>query len=189
MKICSPQLEKGHTRIANELLEAIIIYPFNATELKVILTIIRKTYGWKQKTAYMSYGLIAKLTGIDKRYIIRVLNKLTQDKVILKEKTGASNILGLNKCYLQWKLWITLDRGGQQTTAIMANRPLSSEQPTTISDGLESPILNKEINIYKENIKEKTKFSFFPFFKPKKHNFKEYLKEPIHVKEIIKSII
>lgn len=191
MKVCSPQLEKGHTRIANELLEAIIVYPFNAAELKIILAIIRKTYGWKQKAAYISYGLIAKSTGIDKRCIIRVLNKLIQDKVILKGKTRYSNILGLNKYYVQWKLWInlwmnlwinlgiTLEDDGQQDTRVVDNSPLGSGQQSTINDGLESTILNKERNIYKENIKERADFL----------NFKEYLEEPIPIKKIIKSII
>jgi phage replication O-like protein O len=115
MKKYGPQLEKGHTRIANELLEAILAYPFNATELKIILSVIRKTYGWKRKTSHISYGLMTKLTGTDKRYIRRSLNKLIEHNVILKEKNKTSNVLGLNKYYLDWKLWITLKDRGQKT--------------------------------------------------------------------------
>jgi len=59
-KIASPQLEKGHTRIANELLEEITIYPFTKAQLKVILVVIRKTYGWRKKKAQISYGLISR---------------------------------------------------------------------------------------------------------------------------------
>lgn len=188
MKICSPQLEKGHTRIANELLEAIIAYPFNATELKIILVIIRKTYGWKKKTSQISYGLLAKLTGIDKRYIRRSLNKLIQDKVILKETSKKSNILGLNKHYLNWKLWITLKDRGLDTPKVGVNTPPDRGLQAPKNRGLQTPTLpsgeRKERNIYKESIKERSNFSQSSLFK----NQRRHLKEPIHIKEVIKSI-
>jgi phage replication O-like protein O len=183
MKLCSPQLEKGHTRIANELLEAIMAYPFNATELKLILVIIRKTYGWKKKSASISYGLLAKLTGRDKRYIRRTLNRLIRDRVILKEKTKYSNILGLNKYYLQWKLWITLKDRGEEAPNVGANSPSGRGYQTPENEGVQTPTLNKERNIYKESSKEKSHLSTTSF---KKENFREYLKEPIHIEKLIK---
>jgi len=86
MKICSPQLEKGHTRIANELLEAIIAYPFTMAQLKMLLVVIRKTYGWRKKKAQISYGTISYLTGLNKRYVKKVVEQLVKDKVLFKQK-------------------------------------------------------------------------------------------------------
>jgi len=107
MDECSPQLEKGHTRIANELFDAIIRYPFNATEQSIILFIIRRTYGWSKKADLISYGQIEKATAKDPRNIKKYIKKLIEDKVISKTKVGGRNMLSLNKCYVAWRLWIS----------------------------------------------------------------------------------
>jgi len=113
MDAASPQLEHGYTRVANELLEAIVKYPFNATELKIVLIIIRKTYGWKKKKAVISHGAIAAEAKTGIRYVKRTMKSLIQDKVILKEKQGFLNVFGLNKDYKSWRLWKSPVDSGQ----------------------------------------------------------------------------
>ncbi len=115
-KIGSPQLERGHTRIANELLESIIVYPFTAAQLKVVLVVIRRTYGWRKKKTQISYGTLSSLTRLNMRYIKRIVKNLIKDKVLIMEKDNTRNILGLNKAYPQWRLWITLNRGVSEDT-------------------------------------------------------------------------
>lgn len=117
----SPQLENGHTRIANELLEAIVKYPFCATELKILFFIIRNTYGWRRKKVILSYGVIAKSIKGDIRYIKRLINRLIDDKVLIKEKSVQQNILGLNKNYKSWKLWKSQNNSGQETTSVVVS--------------------------------------------------------------------
>ena len=112
----SPQLENGHTRIANELLEEIVKYPFCATELKIVLFIIRKTYGWRRKKVIVSYGVISKSVKGDIRYIKRLINRLIEDRVLIKEKSTQQNFFGLNKDYKAWRLWKTNKAGGEETT-------------------------------------------------------------------------
>lgn len=189
MKICSPQLEKGHTRIANELLEAIITYPFNATELKVILTVIRRTYGWKKKTALISYGAITKLTGRNKRHIRRAITKLVEDKVLIKDKSKGLNVLGLNKHYLHWKLWITPKDRGLYAPNVGADTPSGGGLHAPKSEGCQTPSLpsgeRKERNIYKESIKERNNFSKSSLFK----NQRRDQKEPVLIRDVIKTII
>ncbi len=116
LESASPQLENGHTRIANELLEEIVRYPFCATELKIILFIIRKTYGWGKKTNVLSYGVIAKGTKSDIRYIKRLMNRLVRDKILIKVNSKQQNLFGLNKDYTSWRLWKTQDDNILQTT-------------------------------------------------------------------------
>ena len=72
----NPQLENGYTRIANELFEAIIEYPFTCAELRIILLVIRRTYGWKTSKSFISYGSVARKLRIDIRYIKRRITKL-----------------------------------------------------------------------------------------------------------------
>jgi len=45
----SPQIENGYTRIANELLEAMARINLTPTEWKILMVIIRNTYGYHKK--------------------------------------------------------------------------------------------------------------------------------------------
>jgi len=182
MKLCSPQLEKGHTRVANELLEAIIAYPFTMAQLKVLFVVIRKTYGWRKKKSPISYGVITYLTGLNKRYVKRVIEKLVKDRVLLKEKDDVRNILGLNKNYSQWSLWITLQGGGSEDTSKVSSKTPGSGSQDTTKGGSQATTQKKERNIYKESSKEKGHLFTTSL---KKENFREYLKEPIHIGKLI----
>ena len=56
----TPQLEDGHTRIANELLDAIIAFDFSKRQQKIVLQVIRKTYGFNKKVDDMTVSQIAR---------------------------------------------------------------------------------------------------------------------------------
>jgi len=117
MEKASPQLEQGYTRLANELLEAIIRYPFSGAQLRVFFTIIRNTYGWNKKKHLATFSYIRCLTGISERHIKRIIKQLVQDNIILKEKRQNMNVLGVNKNYCDWRLWKTLNVGDRNDTA------------------------------------------------------------------------
>jgi len=119
----NPQLENGYTRIVNELFEAIIEYPFTCTELRIILFVIRRTYGWKTNKTFISYGSVARKLRIDIRYVKRQINKLVLDKVLIKDKTEWQNRIGLNKEYTSWQMW--------KTGRIRNSRPPGSGQQST----------------------------------------------------------
>ena len=117
----SPQLENGHTRIANELLEAIIKCNFSATELDIVWFIVRNTYGWNRKEAIISYGTMAKGIDGDIRYVKRMVNRLIRNRVIFKAKIDNQNLFGLNKNYKSWRLWITGNIGVEKATSIVVS--------------------------------------------------------------------
>ena len=120
----SPQLENGHTRVANELLEVIIRYPFSGAKLRVLFAIIRITYGWKKKKHLATFSYICCLTGLSNRHIKRVIKQLVQDNVVLKEKRQNMNVLGINKDYCTWRLWKTLNVSDRIDTAEVTDSPL-----------------------------------------------------------------
>lgn len=102
----SVQLENGYTRIANELLEQVILYKLNASQLKIVFTIIRYTYGFNRKSHSLSLTFLSKATGISKRYVSSELSKLIEENVVLiiQEHTDTqSRELQLNKDYKNWK--------------------------------------------------------------------------------------
>lgn len=102
--------------IANELLEALVSYPFCATELRIVLFVIRKTYGWKKKKAFISCGMISRELKADIRFCKRLMRRLVEDNVLIKEKLNRQNIIGLNKDYKSWRLWKTPVCSGAAST-------------------------------------------------------------------------
>ena len=101
--MASPQLENGYTRLANELLEAIIKYPFKGYELKIIFTIIRGTYGWNLKKRQFSFTYIAEKSSVDRRHIVNASTVLITRNIIFKQKLkNNKNLWGLNKNYEEW---------------------------------------------------------------------------------------
>ena len=80
--MASPQLENGYTRVANELLEAISRFPFNGSQLRLLLFLIRKTYGFQKKADAISISQWQGGTGLNRRTIIRELKNLESMNVI-----------------------------------------------------------------------------------------------------------
>jgi len=101
------QFGRGYTKVTNSTLRAVYRAPFNGTEIRVILAVIRMTLGWNKETKIISYGYLAKEANLDKRNVRRTVNFLVQAGVIVKSKAGRNNMLGINQNYIYWKLWKT----------------------------------------------------------------------------------
>lgn len=104
----NPQKENGYTPIANELLEAIVLYPFSQRELKVIFCLLRMTYGYSKKSDALSSWQISKMTGINRSHVSKTINELVNLNVIIKHQLGRYshgvlvNEISLNKIYDSW---------------------------------------------------------------------------------------
>jgi phage replication O-like protein O len=99
-----PQIEDGHTKIANELLEAIVITYFSPAEHKVFWAIVRRTYGWNKKTDRISYSVLEQMTGLDRRHVGPALKRLIARNIIISNKAGERvvNEYGVQKDYSTW---------------------------------------------------------------------------------------
>ena len=69
-------LEDGHTRIINTLLDALASAPLTARQYRVLIAIIRKTYGYQKKADRLSVSQLAECTGIHQRHISTTLAEL-----------------------------------------------------------------------------------------------------------------
>lgn len=98
----NPQVEDGYTRIANELLDAMLAHPFSKRELKILMAVIRKTYGYNKKRDDLPLSQLAKMTGLDRSHISRSVADLATAGVlrVCVGKYGQS--IELNKKYSQW---------------------------------------------------------------------------------------
>ncbi|WP_262967372.1 replication protein [Methylobacter psychrophilus] len=98
----SPQIQNGYTAIANELLEALVLYKFSQNEYKVIMAVIRKTYGFHKKTAVIGNSQLALMTGLQRTHVARCIRMLIERQVLVRDSSSYINGLGLNKDYGQW---------------------------------------------------------------------------------------
>ena len=105
MKTGQPQLEHGYTRIANELLEALIRYPFNGGEYKILLAIIRLTYGWRRREWAIAQQGLVQATGVSLRQVKRTLTHLREQGVLWRDRTTRPFTYQLNKAYQGWRDW------------------------------------------------------------------------------------
>ena len=93
------------TRLFNPILEAICKTEFTGNELRIVLFIIRSTYGWHKKKFPLSKSYIAEGTGIGERTVCRVVKRLVDRHILIEygtDKPSRSKVYGLNKRYSQW---------------------------------------------------------------------------------------
>ncbi len=104
MKNGNPQIENGYTRIANELLEAII--KECKEPVAVFLAVARDTYGYKgYKSNEISNKRMCELTGINQAHISRAIKAAVERGYIFLTNTGDKShpTYRINKKYLNWK--------------------------------------------------------------------------------------
>lgn len=98
----SPQVEDGYTKIANELLDEIILFKFSLRQIKVILAIIRKTYGFNKKEDDISLSQIGAMCQLPSSHVSKEINSLVEMNVVRKRAGRYGHILSLNKNYDEW---------------------------------------------------------------------------------------
>lgn len=103
--MASPQLEDGHTRLANEILDAICYYNFNGSQFRIIMKIWRLTFGYGRKDHEFAITFLQSATGLSDRTIKKEVATLVKEKVLLVVKPETSTTprrLAFNKDYEQW---------------------------------------------------------------------------------------
>lgn len=99
-----PQLEDGHTRIANEFLEAYIRYRLAGEQGQVFWFILRKTWGWRKKEDSIPLSQFVAATGLKKPVVCRALKALEEKKlIIIKNVNDRAKTYRINKHYENWK--------------------------------------------------------------------------------------
>lgn len=100
------QLEHGYTRIATELLEAILRAPLTHAQVRVLFGVIRLTYGWNKKSDWIGSEQLARVVGMKPSNVRRTLRELDALRVVLKRRNGAGRRreLMVNKDYETWEI-------------------------------------------------------------------------------------
>lgn len=98
----SPQLENGYTRLANELLDALIGAKLTARQWAVFMAVVRKTYGFNKKNDDIGLSQLASMTGIAKAHVSVAVRELAARRILTREMGTFGHRLGINKKHKSW---------------------------------------------------------------------------------------
>lgn len=91
-------LDDGFTRIANELLEAVMHAGLSQHQLLVFMAVMRKTYGFNKKSDWVSNEQISVLTGILPHKCSAAKSTLVKRGIL----TQTGRVIGINKAVSEW---------------------------------------------------------------------------------------
>ena len=169
-----PQIEDGHTKIANELVEAFAKCNFTGHESRLLWVIFRKTYGWNKKTDRISYSQFSEATGIDRRHIGRALVTLKAKNVITITGAGYALEYGIQKDYESWKFdTISGNELTPSQATIIAKDLTPSQDNLTPSEAMNLTPFEAHTKDNKASTKASTKDI------SKKETFEDYLKNKV----------
>ncbi|KKN34680.1 hypothetical protein LCGC14_0791070 [marine sediment metagenome] len=100
--MAKPQVENGHTDIANEIVEALCRINLTSYEARVLWALFRKTYGWHKTWDRISYTQWEEITGINRWHIARTIKQLTARNVVTTRGNGYNIEFSFQKDYEEW---------------------------------------------------------------------------------------
>ncbi len=117
--MANPQKEDGHTSINNEDLEALYRSNLSGGELRIILLIIRKTWGWHKKEETIKTSKIVTETKLSRKSVCEIINKLVTKRLLVKEVNNRKNTYKFNKDYKQWNVTKRLQGSYEKVTSML----------------------------------------------------------------------
>ncbi len=106
--------DNGFTKLSNDLQKAIFSQSFTGSELKVLLAVIRLTFGYNCEEKELTHRRISDTSLVPLRTEQRALTSLVKKKIIIVRSSGTNNryIIGVNINIDEW-----LCHGAKKETA------------------------------------------------------------------------
>lgn len=182
--MANPQVEDGYTKIANEILEILSRVNLPAYEMRVLILLLRKTYGWKKKRDWISISQFLVGTGLpDRRYVHRALKGLENKNIVVICRDDKKHpTYGFQKDYERWKLPSLKDDALRRMTTERRKRKSACRDDTLSS--VEAPTketITKKIVKEKEESNVSSSLVLSSSLKPENHKtpaFKEKKETP-----------
>lgn len=153
------QLEKGYTKIANEILERLALTKLSPIQYRLIFVIWRYTYGFHRKEHTFSLSFLSKATQYDQRQLQRELMKLEERRIIFQKlEPGKPRVVSFNKNYDEWLDEETFGNStiGKVTNGKSTKGTFGNSTEGTLGNPTKEEIknINKNLNKDKEDDKE-----------------------------------
>jgi phage replication O-like protein O len=138
-----PELDNGFRQIESSVLKALMRAKMTATELRICLAVIDKTWGHQMTWDYISSGYLARMTGINRRNIQRSTDDLVDKRILIIESRGPRKKLKVmfNKYHDTWTN-LTVEAPPDRTLNLTVETPpdetnLTVERPPDEKNSLE----------------------------------------------------
>lgn len=104
--MASPQLEDGFLRVANEFMDALCCADLSGGEFRVVLAVMRLTWGFREKSAKIRQDVLRKQAGIrDLGYLSRLTGSLAAKGILVRQTChGKPTVYAINKDYETWTI-------------------------------------------------------------------------------------
>lgn len=168
----SPQLENGYIRIANEVYTRLMGFDLLSSELRIVLAVMRQTWGWNRKEADVSLADFCELTNQQERTVSRALFALQRKNLLIKKRGGGRGVKSNWAFNKNWRSWQTLTavseninsdidvRVNELNSDIHDGTTLTPETEITVTDVRVSPCkpmkVKKQLGA-KDTLKDKIK--------------------------------
>lgn len=160
--------DDGFMRVANELTDCILKADLTVRQLKIMLAIMRKTYGFNKSLDRITNTQIAAMTGIHHTHVCSAKRQLIERGLLL----SSGSKIGINKCVSEWdekqvsQLSEPLADAAKETLANLANTHYPTQLNTKdniqkTKDNINKPPISPEQKSAKKADKQKVK-SFDP---------------------------
>jgi phage replication O-like protein O len=136
--MANPQKENGHTQIANELFEVVLKADISKRQLRVFLSVLRKTYGWNKKFDAISSSQLSGMTGLNRSHCTRAINDLIEMQMIrVQPEPGVqgAKVVGPEKDYDRWLCSPFNPPSAGAKTAQVTKSPGAKTAPVEASPG------------------------------------------------------
>lgn len=153
--MANPQIEDGYVKIANELFDALIRLKLPDSQHRILLYIIRRTYGFNQKSAEISLSEISKAVEITPDHVSREIKKLIALNVLKSEKrNGKTRILSVNKNYEEW---VSVSKTGYCQNWLLPNLDIAKNGKGAIAKNGNNLLPKLATDTIKDNYKDNIK--------------------------------
>lgn len=116
-KTGKPQLENGYVRIATELFDQFQSLYLSPNEWKILMCVIRKTYGWRKKEDKISLSQFQKSTKISRPNVHRAIKTLVAKQILVAKQSTAATVYSVNTVYSEWS-----NIGGSRGSGVVAKQ-------------------------------------------------------------------
>ena len=135
--MANPQPDK-YTRISNEILCHLCWVNLSSYETRILLYIIRKTYGYGKKEDRIALSQFVKDCRINKSSVCHTLNSLSEKTMIVRKDNDRGWIYSIQKNWEKWPLSF-------QTMSIGSSDNKSLSEKRTTKDNNTKETITKEI--------------------------------------------
>lgn len=96
-------VEDQYTKVPDAALESFARTRVPGEVMQMVMTIMRKTWGFNKTADWISLSQFSEATGIDKPHVVRALNKAVDMNIVAKKGNGENVTYCVNTNYASWR--------------------------------------------------------------------------------------